>query len=132
MAKWFNADAPIAQKYSIAFYNLPEETDAPALIRMLSLRGIKECELAEVEKVDATEKSSNDRPAKSNLKRKLSFKLSCKSEEEMKHAIRTIKSNDGLDLDVSALVSENLPSKVPEENHEVSNEHAQKEKPIGQ
>ena len=61
-----------------------------------------------VEKVDTIEKSSNDRPAKSNLKRKLSFKLSCKSEEEMKHAIRTLKSNDGgLDLDVSALVSEN-------------------------
>ena len=116
MAKWFNAEVAITQKYSIAFYNLPEETDAPALIRMLSSRGIKECELAEVEKVDKAEKSSNDNTGKNKLKRKLSFKMSCKSEEEMEHAIRTLKSNNGLDLDVSALVTENLPSKVPEDN----------------
>ena len=36
MAKWFDAQVLISQKYSIAFYNLPEETDAPELIRMLS------------------------------------------------------------------------------------------------
>ena len=38
MAKWFNADAEVlvSQKYSIAFYNLPEETDTPTFIRMLS------------------------------------------------------------------------------------------------
>ena len=80
MAKWFDAEVLISQKYSIAIYNLPEETDAPALIRMLSSRGMKECELMEVEKVDATEKALNSNPAKNRPKRKLSFRLSCKSE----------------------------------------------------
>ena len=48
MAKWFNADVLVTQKYNIAIYNLPPETDAPALIRMLTARGMKDCDLSGV------------------------------------------------------------------------------------
>ena len=44
MAKWFTADL-MYQKYKVAIYNLPPETDEPALIRMLTARGMKECEV---------------------------------------------------------------------------------------
>ena len=111
MAKWFNAEVLVPQTYSIAFYNLPDETDAPAFIRMLTDRGINGCALTEVEKVDVSEKPSNTNTTKNNFKRKLSFRLSCKSEEDMKHAIKTLKAKEGgFDLDVSALVTENLPT----------------------
>ena len=42
MAKWFTADL-MYQKYKVAIYNLPPETDEPALIRMLTARGMKDC-----------------------------------------------------------------------------------------
>ena len=75
---------------------------------------MKECEFMKVEKVVSPEKASNSNPAKTKMKRKLSFRLSCKSEEEMIHAIRTLKSKEGFDLDISALVTDNLPTKEPE------------------
>ena len=47
LAKWFTGDLMYA-KYKIAIYNLPPETDAPALIRMLAARGMKDCDLSGV------------------------------------------------------------------------------------
>ena len=47
LAKWFTGDLMYA-KYKIAIYNLPPETDAPALIRMLAARGMKDSDLSGV------------------------------------------------------------------------------------
>ena len=47
MAKWFAGDLMYA-KYRIAIYNLPANTDKPALIRMLTARGMKDCDLSGV------------------------------------------------------------------------------------
>lgn len=92
MAKWFNADVLVNQKYRIAIRNLPPETDEPALIRMLTARGMKDTDVSCVQKVDDSN-SSMLKSAKKNLKRKLSYKLSFKSEVQMINAIKMLKSS---------------------------------------
>ena len=65
--------------------------------------------------------------AKKTLKRKLSYKLSFKSEAEMINAIRTLKSTnfgDGLDFDVSAVIDDS-PVKVGGDEESIDNQAPQ-------
>lgn len=89
MAKWFNADVLVNQKYRIAIRNLPEEiADEPALIRMLTARGMKNCDVTSVQKeVDDSNSSMLPHHSIKNKKAKMSYKLSFKSEVEMINAI---------------------------------------------
>ena len=108
MAKWFNADVLVNQKYRIAIRNLPPETDEPALIRMLTARGMKNSDVSCVQKFDDSN-SSMLPDTKKNFKRKLSYKLSFKSEVQMIQAIEMLKSTkdhgDSLVFDVSAIIA---------------------------
>ena len=88
------------------------ETDEPALIRMLTARGMKDSDVSCVQKVDDSNTSMLPTNAKKNLKRKLSYKLSFKSEAQMINAIEMLQSKDqgdGLEFDVSAVIADDSP-----------------------
>jgi len=102
MAKWFTADVLVSGTHEIAISNLPPETDEPALIRMLTSRGMKDSDLkVEMQNSNSTKVSN----AKRTLKKKLSFSVSFKSQAEMLAAIKMLKSSkldDGYNFEVRA------------------------------
>ena len=110
MAKWFNSDVLVSQQFKIAISNLPAETDEPALMRMMTARGMKDSDLSKVciEMANSNSTSIVQKDAmKKNNKRKLSYNVSFKSEAEMVAAIKMLKSKifeDGFDFEVCAVL----------------------------
>ena len=114
MAKWFNADVLVSNRYTIAISNLPAETDKPTLIRMLTSRGMKDSDLSGVcvEMANSNSSFITKNAVKTNKKRKLSYSVSFKSEAEMIAAIKMLKSkiyDDGFDFEVSAVLPDPTP-----------------------
>ena len=101
----------VPQQFTIAISNLPAETDEPALIRLMTARGIKNSDLSKVCIEIANSNSAKivlkKDALKKNLKRKLSYQVSFKSEAEMVAAIKMLKSKtfeDGFDFEVCAVL----------------------------
>ena len=100
----------VPQQFTIAISNLPAETDEPALIRLMTARGIKNSDLSKVCIEIANSNSAKivkKDAMKKNLKRKLSYQVSFKSEAEMVAAIKMLKSKtfeDGFDFEVCAVL----------------------------
>lgn len=100
----------VPQQFTIAISNLPAETDEPALIRLMTARGIKNSDLSKVciEIANSNSAKIVQKDAmKKNLKRKLSYQVSFKSEAEMVAAIKMLKSKtfeDGFDFEVCAVL----------------------------
>lgn len=111
MAQWVTADVLVSQRYTIVVSSLPPETDEPALKRMLTQRGMKDSDLTNVcvaiEDSNSAIKVKEPHHNKKSLKRKLSYKVSFRSEAEMIAAIKMLKSskyNDGFDFEVNAVL----------------------------